>query len=169
MLFVHKGDSPSTAPRSGPSEAFDAVKPGQDLLFTDFVNIDGPDVLDTVKSGHDLLFTDFVDIDMPEVPDTVEPGHDLHFTDLVNVDICVTPTRLDPKTCLICYFDVSLGVRRTVASKFPRPDSMRRHARLLHFRKGQHQVCPDSACAGQVFVHLDHFRNHAEREHGVRF
>jgi hypothetical protein len=116
------------------------------------------DVLDTVKPGHDILFTDFVNIDMPDVLDIVKPGRDLLFTDLVSVDMYVAPIRLGPKTCLICYFDLSLGIGRTVVSKFPRQDSMQRYARLLHFPKGQYRVCPDSACVGQVFDYLDHFK-----------
>jgi hypothetical protein len=104
--------------------------------------------------------------------DMVEPSHDFLFTDFVNAEMCAPPTRLGPKTCLICYFEVSLGDGRTVASKFSRQDSMQRHARLVHFRggpQGQHRVCPDSACAGQVFVNLGHFKNHAATEHEVFF
>ena len=58
--------------RPGPSfEDSNMVEPAQDLLFTDFVNVDMPDVLDSVELSQDCLFIDFV-----------------------NVDMCVAPTRL---------------------------------------------------------------------------
>jgi hypothetical protein len=72
--------------RPGSLEVSGTVEPGEDL-FTDFVNVDKPDVLDTFETGQDLLFTDFVDVNMPDVLDTVEPCHDLLFTDLMNIDM----------------------------------------------------------------------------------
>jgi hypothetical protein len=40
--------------------------------------------------------------------DMVEPSHDLLFTDFVNAEMCASPTQPGPKTCLICYLDISL-------------------------------------------------------------
>lgn len=92
------------------------------------------------------------------------------YADFVDVEMCDTPTQPGPKTYLFCLFDMALGEGRMVASKFSRQDSMQRHARLIHFRgvpENAHRGCPDPVCAGQVFDHQNHFKNHAATSHAV--
>jgi hypothetical protein len=163
------------------SESTLRESPSSDELHTDKLFCENllPEILDMTGLNHSTCPTPTYEVDQhsnrlspSDDLDMVEPSHDVLFTDFVNVEMCAAPTQLDPETCLICYFDISLGDARTVVSKFSRKDSMQRHARFAHFRSGpqdQLRLCPDSACAGQVFVHLDHFKNHAARKHGVFF
>jgi hypothetical protein len=168
-------------PAMSSSEGTLCESPTSDVLDTDTLCHENllPEILDMTGLNHSTCPTPTYEVDQhshrpspSDDLDMVEPSHDLLFTDFVNAEMCASPTQPGPKTCLICYFDISLGDGRTAASKFSRQDSMQRHARLVHFRDeppDRHRVCPDSACAGQVFVHLNHFKNHAATEHGVFF
>ena len=104
--------------------------------------------------------------------DTTEDSCDALFGDMVDIDMLSMPTELDSQTCLFCYFDPSFGEGHVSASRFCSDFSMRRHARNMHFKrhvKDQPFACPDAACAGQEFIHVNHFKNHAYRVHKVEF
>jgi hypothetical protein len=148
-----------------------------DSLYTDQADEENlPEILDLDGLDHSTPPSLNEEMDphsnQPSLADDVtmaEPTGNLPFTDFVSVEMCDKPTQLDPETCLLCYFDMSLGDGRFAASKFPRKDSMQRYARLIHFRGREQDDCPDDACVGKKFIHLDHFKNHAAKEHRVFF
>ena len=83
-------------------------------------------------------------------------------------DVFAQPVSLGPSWCLICYFKYT----SPDFSLYHRADNMRKHAQRVHFLKTDplaQRQCPDPACQESMFNDEAHFKNHADRVHGVKF
>ena len=137
-------------------------------------DLDMLNILDNEASRFDAWPPQTDKIDVLDLSSDPSDFYDVDttLTDFGDVATCATPARVGPNTCILCYFDTSVGDGRKEASVFARPDSMKRHAQRAHFqdvRRETYWTCPDGACAEIVFDGPDYFKTHVANGHNSRF